>query len=256
MVFNMAIKESNWEEENGMKCLIFHSLALMILILTACNSNDTNEVSQQEPLDESSEQASSVAGTSLVKFPENYDKGVLYTTVTRGNTYEELYTSREAIEAVQNGEPIPSGTVITLEIYKDEELDRIFVMEKRNGWAEQNQSEMSNGDWQYQEFTEDGSVNEEADIGRCFSCHANQERDDYVNTLDEMKDFDLDNITGFNEGKTESEIAGIPTDEWEVKEFGNHLNAMQDEHELIVDMSKEEMIQKALFMIHFNKENS
>jgi hypothetical protein len=256
MVFNMTIKESNWEEENSMKRLIFHSLALMILILTACNSNDTNEVSQQEPSDESSPQASSGTGTSLVKFPENYDKGVLYTTVTRGNTYEELYTSREAIEAVQNGEPIPSGTVITLEIYEDEELDRIFVMEKRNGWADQNTSEMSNGDWQYQEFTEDGSVNEEADIGRCFSCHANQERDDYVNTLDEMKDFDLDNITGFNEGNTESKIVGIPIDEWEVKEVGNYLNAQKDEHELIADMSKEEMIQKALFMIHFNKENS
>jgi Cytochrome P460 len=256
MVFNIAIKESNLEEENSMKRLLFHSLVLMILILTACNSNDTNEVSQQEPSDESSEQASSGTGTSLVKFPENYDKGVLYTTVTRGNTYEELYTSREAIEAVQNGEPIPSGTVITLEIYEDEELDRIFVMEKRNGWADQNSSEMSNGDWQYQEFTEDGSVNEEADIGRCFSCHANQERDDYVNTLVEMKDFDLDNITGFNEGNTESKIAGIPIDEWEVKEVGNNLNAQKDEYELIADMSKEEMIQKALFMIHFNKENS
>jgi hypothetical protein len=257
MEFTMTIKESNWEEENSMKRLIFHSLALIILILTACNSNnDTNGVTQQESSDESSEQASSGTGTSLVKFPENYDKGVLYTTVTRGNTYEELYTSREAIEAVQNGEPIPSGTIITLEIYEDEELDRIFVMEKRNGWADQNTSEMSNGDWQYQEFTEDGTVNEEADIGRCFSCHANQERDDYVNTLDEMKDFDLDNITGFNEGNTESQIAGIPIDEWEVKEVGNNLNAQKDEYELIADMSKEEMIQKALFMINFNKENS
>ncbi|MDQ0970198.1 hypothetical protein QFZ31_000076 [Neobacillus niacini] len=240
-----------------MKRLIFHSLALMILILTACNSNNgTKGVSQQESSDESSEQASSGAGTSLVKFPENYEKGVLYTTVTRGNTYEELYTSREAIEAVQSGEPIPSGTVITLEIYQDEELDRIFVMEKRNGWADQNPADMRNGHWQYQEFTEDGSVNEEADIGRCFSCHANQERDDYVNTLDEMQDFDLDNIAGFNEGNTESQIAGIPIEEWEVKEVGNNLNAQKDEYELLADMSKEEMIQKALFMIHFNKENS
>jgi hypothetical protein len=241
-----------------MKKLLFHFLALMmIIIIPACNSNnDTNHVSQQEPSGESFEQPSSGAGTILVKFPENYNKGVLYTTVTRGNTYEELYTSREAIEAVKNGEPIPTGTVITLEIYEDEELDRIFVMEKRNGWAEQNPSEMRNGDWQYQEFTEDGAVNEEADIGRCFSCHANQERDDYVNTLDEMKDFDLDNYIGFNEGNIESQIAGIPIDEWEVKEVGNNLKAQQDEHDLIAQMSKEEMIQKALFMIHFKKEKS
>ncbi len=237
-----------------MKRLLIKSLILvMILILTACNSNnDSNRVSQQEPSDESSKQESTEVGANLVKFPENYDKGVLYTTVTRGNTYEELYTSREAIEAVQNGEPIPSGSVITLEIYEDEELDRIFVMEKRNGWAEQNSSEMRNGDWQYQEFTEDGSVNEEADIGRCFSCHANQERDDYVNTLDEMKDFDLDNYSGLNEGHTESHIAGIPTGDWVV----SHLNTQKNEHALKEDVSKEEMIQKVLFMIHFDKEKS
>jgi hypothetical protein len=246
--------EPNLEEENSMKRLLFKSLILvMILILTACNSNnDSNRVSQQEPSDESSKQESSEVGANLVKFPENYDKGVLYTTVTRGNTYEELYTSREAIEAAQNGEPIPRGSVITLEIYEDGELDRIFVMEKRNGWADQNPSEMRNGDWQYQEFTEDGSVNEEADIGRCFSCHANQERDDYVNTLDEMKDFDLDNYTGLNEGNTESHIAGIPPGDWVV----SHLNTQKDEHALKEDVSKVEMIQKVLFMIHFNKEKS
>ena len=47
-----------------------------------------------------------------VKFPENYEEGELYTTVTRGNRYEELYTSREANEAVQDGKPIPIGTVV------------------------------------------------------------------------------------------------------------------------------------------------
>jgi hypothetical protein len=237
-----------------MKRLLFQSLVLvMILILTACSSNnDSNGVFQQEPSDKSSKQESSEVGANLVEFPENYDKGVLYTTVTRGNTYEELYTSRETIKAVQNGEPIPNGTVITLEIYEDEELDRIFVMEKRNGWADQNPSEMRNGDWQYQEFTEDGSVNEEADIGRCFSCHANQERDDYVNTLDEMKDFDLDSYSGLNEGNTESKIANNPTGDWVVA----HLNTQKGEHALIEDGSKVEMIQKVLFMIHINKEKS
>lgn len=88
-----------------MKRLLFQSLVLvMILILTACNNNnnDSNGVSQQETSEESSKQESSEVGANLVKFPENYDKGVLYTTVTRGNTYEELYTSRETIEAVQN----------------------------------------------------------------------------------------------------------------------------------------------------------
>jgi hypothetical protein len=62
-----------------MKRLLVSSITLMILILTACNSNnDTNGVSQQEPSGESSEQASSVAGTNIVKFPENYEGCTLH----------------------------------------------------------------------------------------------------------------------------------------------------------------------------------
>src|SRR4051812_45942640 len=142
-----------------MKKLLFPSLALMMsLTLTACNNNnDTNGISQQESSADTSQQEMSESNGELVKFPEGYDKGVLFTTVTRGNTYEKLYTSREAIEAVQNGQPIPSGTVITLEIYEDEELDRIFVMEKRTGWGDQDPPDMRNGDWQYQSFSPDGS---------------------------------------------------------------------------------------------------
>ncbi|MED4169733.1 hypothetical protein [Priestia megaterium] len=116
-----------------MKKILFPILALVVaLTLIACNrnddTNDTNETSQQDP---------SEYDRKLVKFPDNYDKGVNYATVNRGNVREEAYTSREAIEAVQNGQPIPSGTVITLEIYEDEELSEIFVMEKRDGWGDQ-----------------------------------------------------------------------------------------------------------------------
>lgn len=107
----------------------FQALALVIALnLAACGSNNdaTNNNPQQEQqstspresiaveTNENVAQTPSEAGSELVEFPENYADGVLYTIVTRGNTYEELYTSREAIEAVQNGEPIPNGTVITL----------------------------------------------------------------------------------------------------------------------------------------------
>jgi hypothetical protein len=63
--------------------------------------------------------------------------------------------------------------------------------------------------WQYQSFSPDGSVDEEADIGRCFSCHANAERDDYVNTLDDMKSYDLEELTGSNHSSTGSQITGF-----------------------------------------------
>jgi hypothetical protein len=241
-----------------MKKLLFTCLVLvMYLTLTACNNTDTNGISQQEPSSDSSKQESPGSGTELVQFPEGYDKGVLFTTVTRGNTYEELYTSREAIEAVQNGQPIPSGTVITLEIYKDEELDRIFVMEKRDGWGDQNPPDMRNGDWQYQSFSPDGSVDEDADIGRCFSCHANVERDDYVNKLDEMKSYELEDITGSKVSITDSQIAAITTNHWEVKAVENNLVDSLDilhGNSLLADEEKAEIVQKVLLMIHFNQE--
>ena len=58
------------------------------------------------------------AGGDLVKFPEDFDKGVLYTTVDRADNkqYRELYTSQAAIDAAKKGELLPDGTVITLEI--------------------------------------------------------------------------------------------------------------------------------------------
>ncbi|MBT2696433.1 cytochrome P460 family protein [Bacillus sp. ISL-40] len=241
-----------------MKKLLFPSLALvMSLTLTACNNTDTNGISQQEQSSDSSKQESPGNGTELVKFPEGYDNGVLFTTVTRGNTYEELYTSPEAIEAVQNGQPIPSGTVITLKIFRDEELYRYFVMEKRDRWGDQNPPDMRNGDWQYQSFSPDGSVDEDADIGRCFSCHANAERDDYVNKLDEMKSYDLEDVTGSKESSTESQIAGIPTNHWEVKEVDNNPEDPRDilhGNGLMEDEEKAGIIQKVFLMIHFNKE--
>ncbi|MBY0199485.1 cytochrome P460 family protein [Priestia megaterium] len=226
-----------------MKKLLFPILALVVaLTLIACNrnddTNDTNETSQQDP---------SEYDRKLVKFPDNYDKGVNYATVNRGNVREEAYTSREAIEAVQNGQPIPSGTVITLEIYEDEELSEIFVMEKRDGWGDQNPPDTTrNGDWLYQEFNGDRSVDYEEDIGRCFTCHANQERDDFVNTLDEMKSYEL---TGSKDSSTESRFVGIPMEGWEV-------NAIGDNHEIIDDEKKGEMIQNTLLTFYFHREKN
>jgi hypothetical protein len=50
-----------------------------------------------------------LAGGELVKFPENFAQGVHYATVPRGNIRQELFTSREAIEAAKKGEPFPHG---------------------------------------------------------------------------------------------------------------------------------------------------
>ena len=50
---------------------------------------------------------SAKAGGDLVKFPEDYAKGVLYTTVDRPDNkqYRELYAPAAAVEAAKKGEP-------------------------------------------------------------------------------------------------------------------------------------------------------
>ncbi|MBO0739930.1 MAG: cytochrome P460 family protein [Hyphomicrobiaceae bacterium] len=49
-------------------------------------------------------------------FPETFAKDVLYTTVDRADNkqYRELYAPKAAIDAVKAGQPVPSGTVITM----------------------------------------------------------------------------------------------------------------------------------------------
>jgi hypothetical protein len=131
------------------------------------------------------------AGRERVKFPEDYAKGVHYATVKRGNIREEIFTRREAIAAAKNGQPIPSGTVITLVDYRDGALFRYVVMEKRTGWGAEYPPDKRNGEWEFQAFNADKSVNHNENVDRCFSCHKSQERQDFVFTLDRMKNVPL-----------------------------------------------------------------
>jgi hypothetical protein len=127
------------------------------------------------------------AGRELVKFPESFAEGVRYATVDRGNIREEIFTSRAAVDAVKNGQPIPSGTVITLVDYRDGELFRYVVMEKRTGWGTEYPPELRNGEWEFQAFNADRSVNQNENVSRCLSCHKGQAQQDFVFTLDRMK---------------------------------------------------------------------
>ncbi len=58
------------------------------------------------------------------------DKLVHYTTVNRGEVTEHIMTTREAIEAVKAGQPIPNGTHVALVDYRDGKVFRYFIMEK------------------------------------------------------------------------------------------------------------------------------
>jgi hypothetical protein len=147
------------------------------------------------------------AGGDNVAFPDNFAKGVLYTTVDRPDNkqYRELFITPEAMAAVKAGQPMPSGTVITMVQYKavlnaagDPEKDAngrfikgdlvgYAVMEKRTGWGKEYPEEMRNGEWEYQAFKADKSPNDKANLKACFTCHRPLDKQDFVFSVDKMK---------------------------------------------------------------------
>jgi hypothetical protein len=148
------------------------------------------------------------AGGDKIAFPEDYAKGVLYTTVDRPDNkqYRELYGPAAALDAAKKGEPLPSGTVLTLVQYaakldaqgnpeKDTngrfiKTDRILaytVMEKRTGWGTEYPDNVRNGEWEYQAFKADKTPNTAANLTACFNCHKPYDKQDFVITYDKLK---------------------------------------------------------------------
>ena len=148
------------------------------------------------------------AGGDKVAFPPDYAKGVLYTTVDRADNkqYRELYAPQAAIDAVKAGKPIPSGTVLTMvnfkaklgadgnpekdangRFIKTDEIAGIAVMEKRTGWGTEYGDDVRNGEWEYQAFKADKTVNDKANLKGCFTCHKPLDKQDFVFSFDKMK---------------------------------------------------------------------
>ena len=147
------------------------------------------------------------AGGDLIVFPENYAKGVLYTTVDRPDVkqFRELYAPKEAVDALKAGKPMPSGTVLTMVNFKaklnaagepEKDANGRFikgpvvgyaVMEKRAGWGAEYPDDMRNGEWEYQAFKADKTVNDKANLKACFTCHKPLDKQDFVFSFDKMK---------------------------------------------------------------------
>jgi hypothetical protein len=145
--------------------------------------------------------ATARAGGDKVAFPDNYAKGVLYTTVDRADNkqYRDLYSTPEAIAALKAGKAIPSGTVLTLVQYKAKldaagsperdangrfikgELVAYTVMEKRDGWGAEYADDVRNGEWEYQAFKD------KANLKNCFTCHKPLDKQDFVFSFEAMK---------------------------------------------------------------------
>ena len=121
------------------------------------------------------------AETNRVKFPE-LDQLVHYTTVKRGNVTEHIMTTREAMEAVKNGQPIPEGTHFVLADHRDGKIYRYFVMEKGDSFGADYDERRRTGNWQFQWFWPDKTVNMNENTNRCQSCHRSQAGADYLYT--------------------------------------------------------------------------
>jgi Cytochrome P460 len=122
-----------------------------------------------------------IAESDRVTFP-TLEKLVHYTTVRRGNVTEHIMTTPEAIEAVKKGQPVPSGTHFVLVDYREGEVFRYFVMEKGAGWGGDYDERRRTGDWQFQWFKPDRTINMSENTARCQSCHQSQVGSEYLYT--------------------------------------------------------------------------
>ncbi|NPD21472.1 cytochrome P460 family protein [Alterinioella nitratireducens] len=122
-----------------------------------------------------------------VEFPENLDELEHYTTVTRGEVTEFMYTSQAALDAIQAGEPVPYGTQVILQDWRDDEVYRLFVMQKGEGWGDEYDEAVRTGDWQFQWYWPDGSINMDENTDRCRACHQAREGREYMFTFNDAR---------------------------------------------------------------------
>ncbi|HEY7297481.1 MAG TPA: cytochrome P460 family protein [Xanthobacteraceae bacterium] len=147
------------------------------------------------------------AGGDKVAFPKDYAKGVMYLSqdMAERKEFREFFISPAGIAAARSGEPLPSGTVVTLVRYNVQlddrgnpvkgadghfvktEINAYRVMEKRTGWGSEYPSSKRNGEWEYQAFLPDGKADEKANLNSCFQCHKNGDSVNFMFTANELK---------------------------------------------------------------------
>ena len=125
-----------------------------------------------------------------VAFPADLDALEHYTTVTRGEVTEFIYTSRAALDAIKAGTPAPPGTQVILQDWRDGAVYRLFVMQNGAGWGDDYAEASRAGDWQFQWYWPDGSINTDENTERCRACHQSREGSDYIFTHDDARGFE------------------------------------------------------------------
>lgn len=129
------------------------------------------------------------AETNRVKFPDNLDSLVHYTGRERGNSVTHIKTTQSVIDLIKAGKPVPDGSQFVLIDYRDGKLYRYFVMEKGANWGADYDEGRRTGDWQFQWFWADRSVNMAENTNRCQSCHQGASDSDFLFTHSEVQAF-------------------------------------------------------------------
>lgn len=131
-----------------------------------------------------------MAEPNRVRFPDNIDDLVHYSTVTRGNVTEFMYTSEEALAAIQAGREVPDGTQVILQDWREGEVYRLFVMEKGENWGQDYEASARADDWQFQWYWPDGSINMDENTQRCRSCHTSRSDRYFMYTYNDAMRFE------------------------------------------------------------------
>jgi hypothetical protein len=69
-------------------------------------------------------------------------------------------------------------------------VHRYFVMQNGPEWGQDYDVRRRTGDWQFQWFWADKSVNMDENTARCQSCHNARPDENYLFTFDALKAFD------------------------------------------------------------------
>lgn len=132
------------------------------------------------------------AEPNKVRYPtqEMLDELIHYTTVTRGNVTEYMYTSPQALAALKAGEDVPDGTQVILQDWREGEVYRLFVMEKGEGFGDAYTDGTRTDDWQFQWYWPTGEINTDENTARCRSCHMSRESRSYMYTYNDARSFE------------------------------------------------------------------
>ena len=98
-------------------------------------------------------------------------------------------TTKEALAAMKAGQPAPDGAKFVLLDIRDGKPYRYFVMQKGVGFGAEYDERRRTGDWQFQWYWPDRSVNLQENTARCQSCHQGRAASEFIFTSDQLKAF-------------------------------------------------------------------